>query len=176
MPGIGKVQRRLNPGYTTTDNQGNISHRYFHLLLRLEKSSPGYRHLNNICSFLSSRLAVIEVNPTTMFPDVSHFQQIRVKPNLSDALTEGGLVKPWGARSYDYAVQSVFIDVPFDFYLTGVSAGIPISHRNSHARKLFCRPPYLFSISRPGNVEPAIANKDTYPEFIFSQLAYLLVE
>jgi hypothetical protein len=111
-----------------------------------------------------------------MFPDASHFQQVRIKPNLSYALTEGGLVKPRGARSYNHAVQSVFIDVPLYFYLAGVSTGIPVSHGDYHVRKLFCQPPYFFSIYRPGNVKPAIADKDSYPEFIFSQLAYLLVE
>jgi hypothetical protein len=111
-----------------------------------------------------------------MFPYISHFQQVRVKPNLGDAFTEGGLVKPRSARGYDHAVQPVLIDVFFYLHLTRVSTGIPISHRNHHARKLFRRTPYLFSIYRPGNVEPAITDKYTYSEFVFSQLAYLLAE
>jgi len=116
------------------------------------------------------------MHPTAVFPYISHFQQVRVKPNLSDAFAECGLVKVWGARSYDHAIQSVFTDVPFDFYLTGVGAGIPISYCNHHTGKLFCRLPYLLRIYRPGNVKPTVADKNTYSEFIFSQLAYLLVK
>jgi hypothetical protein len=110
-----------------------------------------------------------------MFPDIGHLQQIRVKANLSDAFTEGRLMKPRGAGGYDYPVQLVLSDVPLDFRLAGVSAGITVSDRNHHVGKLFSRPPYFFSIYRPCNIEPTIANEDAYSEVLFNQLACLLV-
>ena len=62
-----------------------------------------------------------------MFTDISHFKEVGIESCFGDAVTESWFVHTRRTRCHNNAVQFVFDNIFFDFFLPRTSTGIPVN-------------------------------------------------
>ena len=112
--------------------------------------------------------------PATLLPDISHLKKVGVEPCFSNAIAEGWLMHPGSAGGYNHAVKVMLANISFYLLLAGVGTSIFVSDRDYDSGKLFRRFSHLLTINRTCYIEPALTDKNTYPELLLCQLTYLL--
>jgi hypothetical protein len=100
------------------------------------------------------------MDPTAMFTNVSHFQQVRIKTGAVDHLPESGFVKPWRAGGNNDAVKPVLGDIFPDALLSGFGTGVLDVPSENDIFKLGALLGDFWAIDRSGYVQAAMANID----------------
>jgi hypothetical protein len=157
---IGKIERRLDSRDASPYYEGPPAERYFSALERFEPDGPRHRHSHQVDGFGGGGFGFVNVNPTALFPQVSHFEQVRIEARAFEHLPEGGFMEPWGAGGDHHAVKPELGNIFPDALLTGFRARIEDISRKGDIFKfgaLGGDPP---AIHCSGDVQSAMADKD----------------
>jgi hypothetical protein len=100
------------------------------------------------------------VDPTALFPQVGHFQQVRIEAGRDQHLPEGRLMQPRRAGAHHDAIQAVLRNIVADLALPGLAARITDGLGDGHIRQTGngCGDPV--AIHRLRNVHAAAAYID----------------
>ena len=109
-----------------------------------------------------------------MFPDIGHFQQIRIEARVLEHLAKGGFVQAGGAGGHHDPVEVMFRDVFLDALLSGFGAGIGDIAGDHDAVKARGRLGNLQAVHRPSDIQPAMADIDTNAGGRVLDVVYLL--
>jgi len=101
----------------------------------LQLPYAGNGHPGEIYGLVGGRVRFVHVHPAAMFPNVGHFQEIRIESRVLEHSAKGWFVEARGARSNDNSVESMGCDIFFDPLLSRFRAGIGDIPGNHHVIK-----------------------------------------
>jgi hypothetical protein len=157
---IGKIERRLDSSDASPYDESPPAERYFSALEWLEPEGPRHCHSHQIDGFACSGFGFVNVNPTALFPQVSHFEQVRIEAGAFEHLPEGGFMEPWRAGGDHHAVKPELGNIFPDALLTGFRARIVDISRNNDIFKFGALGGDPLAIDCSGDVQSAMADKD----------------
>jgi hypothetical protein len=157
---IGKIERRLDSSDTSPYYQSPLAERYFSALEGFEPEGPGHCHSHQVDGFACGGFWFVNVNPTALFPQVSHFEQVRIEAGALDHLPEGGFMEPWGTGGDHHAVKPELGNIFPDALLTGFRARILDISSVDDIFKFGALGGDSLAIDCSGDVQSAMADKD----------------
>jgi len=157
---IGKIERRLDSSDASPYYESPPAERYFSALEGLKPEGPGHSHSHQVDGFACSGLGFVNVNPTALFSQVSHFEQVRIEAGALDHLPEGEFMEPWRTGGDHHAVKPELGNIFPDALLTGFRARIVDISRKNDIFKFGALGGDSLAIDRSGDVQSAMADKD----------------
>ena len=110
--------------------------------------------------FVCGGFGFVNVNPTALFPQVSHFEQVRIEACAFEHLPEGGFMEPWRTGGDHHALKPEIGNIFPDALLTGFRARIVDISRKSDIFKFGALGGDPLTIHCSGDVQSAMADKD----------------
>ena len=167
---VGKCKGRGHTGDPAAYNHRPGVHRGLDRFLRLEQSSFGDTHPNEVPGLAGASFPLLHVDPRALVANVHHLEEVRVQSTLGASPTEKRLVSARSAGCDHYPVQVLLFDCGLDFVYAALRAGVKVflyeGNIGQGSRVLGQR----LDVKIAGDVAATVANKNSYSDF-FCQLS-----
>ena len=159
---FGKFQSRRHPGHASADDQALLGNGEGLLVQGDQFLRACHRHSDQVLRLFCRLGMHVHVNPGTLIPDISHFEQVLVQPRLSNGGLEERFVGPWRTGRHDHPVEFMLRDHLLDMVLGVLGTGKKVVLGIRHVWQGLGIIPHGRDIDDRADIDPAVT--DEHPD------------
>ena len=154
------------------DHQCGLNYFIRSFIKRFQEASPGNRHTHQIFPLFRCSFRFCLMDPGILLPNIRQFKEIRIEPRFPQCIPKQGFMGPRCTRCHQHSIESTLFNCMLNFLLLIIGAGKHAMGCISHIGERTSIIGNRFNVDYTGNIDPAMADKDTNPGFFSAHVSF----